>query len=100
MDKRKAVLIAKKYLSLIRGIVNYKSAFIFGSYIHGNPREDSDIDIGIFTEKLNDEYFNVLKKLYKARKKVDPRIEPHLFVSGCDSSGFNEEIREKGLLII
>lgn len=32
--------------------------------------------------------------------QTDGRIEPHLFVSGCDSSGFQEEIREKGLLII
>ena len=97
MDKNEAILIAKKYLSRIRDFITLEKAFLFGSYIHGTQSEDSDIDIGIFVKSINDDYFNTLKKLYKVRRGIDIRIEPHLYIAENDQSGFSEEVEKVGI---
>ena len=99
MDKSKAIKIAKKYIAGIKKIVLPEKAYIFGSYAYGNQREDSDIDVGIFVNKIDGEYFDILKALYKARRGIDVRIEPHLFISGTDRTGFFEEVERTGVLL-
>ncbi len=96
MDKTEAVIKARKYLQIITGFLEVDKAMLFGSYQHGNQREDSDIDIALFVSRTGDDYFSLLKKLYRVRRDVDPRIEPHLFISGMDKSGFSEEIEKNG----
>lgn len=99
MDKEKAIKTAEEYLKIVNTVINIKSAFLFGSYVHGTQRIESDIDIGIFTDKLQENYFDILKKLYKLRKSIDVRIEPHLFIIGSDKSGFSEEVIKTGIKI-
>lgn len=96
MDKTEAVIKAKKYLQIITSFLEVDKAMLFGSYQHGNQREDSDIDIALFVSHPGDDYFSIVKKLYRVRRDVDPRIEPHLFISGMDKSGFSEEIEKTG----
>ena len=97
MDKKEAILVAKRYLSGVRDFITMEKAFLFGSYVHGTQSEDSDIDIGIFVNSINDDYFNTLKKLYKARRGIDIRIEPHLYIAGNDQSGFAEAVKKAGI---
>ena len=97
MDKKEAILVAKKYVSEIRDFIHQEKAFLFGSYVHGTPSDESDIDIGIFVNSINDDFLITLKKLYKARRSIDIRIEPHLFIAGTDQSGFSEEVEKMGL---
>lgn len=94
MGKTEAVLKARAYLSIIKGFLHVESAYLFGSYATGYARSDSDIDIGIFIDAPVDDYFAVVKMLFKARRGVDPLIEPHLFIAGNDSSGFHEEVKK------
>ncbi len=99
MDKIKAIKIAEEYIKEINGIIRVKSAYLFGSYARDVQRIDSDIDIGIFTDKLKDNYFDILKKLYKVRRSIDVRIEPHLFIIDFDKTGFSEEVIDTGIKI-
>jgi predicted nucleotidyltransferase len=100
MDKKEAVIIARKYAKGIKPIIDYKNAYIFGSYSNDTQREHSDIDIGIFAEDISDDdYFDMLTSLYRAGRNVDFRIEPHLFIAGKDPSGFGEEIQRVWILL-
>ncbi len=79
MDKNKASKIAREYINFIKQqYPNVKKAYIFGSYVKGTIREDSDIDLAIIFKKLNDT-FDMQVKLMKLRRKFDTRIEPHAF---------------------
>ena len=79
-------------LSEIISIVDFEKAVLFGSYAGGIPREESDIDIGIFVKSIDGDYLDTLKKLYRARRTIDVRIEPHFFITCNDLSGFSEEV--------
>lgn len=97
MDTNEAVAKAEQYLGIIGSIVHVQSAYLFGSHAGGAPREDSDIDVGLFTESMPSDYLGTLKLLFRARRDVDPRIEPHLFVTGHDASGFQTEVISHGV---
>ncbi|HOO70144.1 MAG TPA: nucleotidyltransferase domain-containing protein [Spirochaetota bacterium] len=99
MDKGTAIKKARDYLNEISKILPYQKAYLFGSHALGFAREESDIDIGIFVQELNGDYLSVLKSLYKIRRQIDVRIEPHLFITGKDDSGFSEEVENNGILI-
>lgn len=79
MDKEKAAKIACKYFNFIKEIdPNVKKAYLFGSCIRGTATEDSDIDLAIIFNDLNDT-FDMQVQLMKLRRKFDNRIEPHAF---------------------
>jgi len=79
MDKNKASKIAREYINFIKQhYPNVEKAYIFGSYVKGTMRTDSDIDLAIIFKKLNDT-FDMQVKLMKLRRKFDTRIEPHAF---------------------
>ena len=94
MVETEAILKARTYLSVIRGVISIESAYLFGSYATGSARSDSDIDIGIFTNAPIDDYFTIVKRLFSARRSVDALIEPHLFITDNDQSGFHEEVKK------
>lgn len=100
MDKGETILKAQRYIAAIRGIVDVESAWLFGSRARGTAYPDSDIDVGIFTGLIHDDYFALLKKLYKTRREIDSLIEPHLFVIGTDNIGFQKEVKDTGIKIV
>jgi predicted nucleotidyltransferase len=67
MVETEAVLKAQDYLAIIKGVVHIESAHLFGSYAAGLQRSDSDIDIGIFTSSIGEDYLAIVKKLFTAR---------------------------------
>ncbi len=97
MDKaevvRKAVAFAKK----VSEYLEFNSAVLFGSYVNGKPREDSDIDIAFIISNADDnlDYYNLLITLNKLAMDIDSRIEPHIFTNESDS-GFSEIIQTNG----
>jgi predicted nucleotidyltransferase len=97
MDKKEIKVIIEKYINEINKLLEIQKVYLFGSYANGTQRPDSDIDIGIFTDKIKEDYFEVIKKLYSIRRLVDVRIEPHLFLSGFDISGFSGEVEKIGI---
>lgn len=55
---------------------NIISVWLFGSYVRGTATEDSDIDIALVFDKLEDK-FQAQLELMKLRRNIDFRIEPH-----------------------
>ena len=78
MVTESAVNIAKKYLSSLPAELDIKRAYIFGSYAKGTQREESDIDIAVVFGQMDD-FFEMQMELFRRRRKIDIRIEPHPF---------------------
>lgn len=79
-DKKIIAAIIKEYLELLRQKnISFEKAYLFGSYATGNEEEESDIDLAIIAEDWIPDIFDAQFKLMKIAKKVDTRIEPHLF---------------------
>ena len=73
-----ALNIAKQYLSSLSKDIDIKKAYLFGSYAKGTQREESDIDIAVVVGHMDD-FFEMQMELFRRRRKIDLRIEPHPF---------------------
>ena len=78
MDKTDALNIAHKYAKTIKDSFDFQKIILFGSYLKGTPREDSDIDIAVVFSDNNNRLDRQVE-LMKLTRKVDTRIEPHPF---------------------
>ena len=73
-----AIDTAKKYIMSLPPELDVRKAYIFGSFAKGTQREDSDIDIAVVLGHMDD-FFEVQIELFRRRRKIDLRIEPHPF---------------------
>ena len=78
MDKRKAITAAKNYIDNVSKKYELAQAFIFGSYVKGNYRADSDIDVAVVLKNVPN-LFDAQIDLLHLRKDEDLQIEPHPF---------------------
>jgi uncharacterized protein len=101
MVTESALNIAKEYLSSLPPELDVRRAYIFGSYAKGTQREESDIDIAVVIGQM-DNFFEIQTELFRRRRKIDLRIEPHPF----DLDDFSEnnpvaaEIMSTGIEIL
>ena len=103
MDKREDVIsIAKQYLALVKESdfpMHIDKAYLFGSFAKGCPEKDSDIDIAIVVNKWIGGYEEAIVPIWRLRKNIDFRIEPHIIVPDEDYAGFLPEIQRTGIEI-
>ncbi|HNW50152.1 MAG TPA: nucleotidyltransferase domain-containing protein [Prolixibacteraceae bacterium] len=78
MDKTAAYKIAETYINSIGTKYTIIRAYLFGSYAKGNFNDDSDIDIAVVVDNVED-IIDTQIEMMKLRRKVDLRIEPHPF---------------------
>ena len=97
MDKTEVVNKAIEFSKKAQKYLVFNRVVLFGSYVNGKPREDSDIDIAFFVNDLSNDidYYNLLITLNKLAGKIDSRIEPHIFTNDSES-GFGEMIQLSG----
>ena len=98
MDKAKAIQIAKSYKAAVESRLPLKALYLYGSYSKGNYRADSDIDIAVIVERLDDDYFKDTPLLWKLRRKISNLIEPVLLTEDMDNPLYCD-IRKTGILI-
>jgi hypothetical protein len=65
------------------------------------PGEYSDIDIGLFMDRLDEsvDYLKLMSSLYHMAVDIDVMIEPHVFIRSEDKSGFGEDVEKEGIVI-
>jgi len=87
MDERQPSASVINYIKFLKkAFPNVKRAYVFGSHVKGSAHVDSDIDIAVIFDEINDS-FELQVELMKIRRKYDSRIEPHVFrVSDFNSS--------------
>jgi len=104
MDKREDIIsIAKKYLELVKASgfpMQINKAYLFGSFAKGCPQKDSDIDIALVVNEWVGDYEETVVPIWRLRKNVDFRIEPHIVVPHEDYADFLPEIQRTGIEII
>ena len=76
--------LAKQYVKRLReSKYPVVKAFVFGSRVRGNARNDSDVDVAIISPRVTDPVFSNAHLLRKAHEyglqKIDLYIEPHGF---------------------
>ena len=98
LDKTKAREIAVKYSKEVKETLNPDKVILFGSYVNGNPHEESDIDVAVFVHGLDDEtWYNTRIMLQRIRRNgLYLDIEPHLLDENHDPSGFAEHVIKTG----
>ena len=99
MDKAEVITILKRYKKLLSQYMSFDKMILFGSYARGSQREDSDVDVAIIVDEMQGDYFSTRPLLWRVRREVDDRIEPILFETKHDESGFLEEVMRNGILI-
>lgn len=101
MDKAEVINKAIEFSQMAKQFLSFNHAVLFGSYVNGQPREDSDIDIAFFVNDsdLKLDYYSLLISLNKLARKIDSRIEPHIF-SNKSITGFSEMVWSNGKEII
>ena len=99
MDKEEIIAKVKQFSQKAAQEFKVKKIILYGSFVNGNFTEDSDIDVAVILDDLPEDILKSEFKLYKMRRDIDHRIEPLIFKSGEDKSGFLEEILRTGLEI-
>ncbi|MHB8762757.1 MAG: nucleotidyltransferase domain-containing protein [Deferrisomatales bacterium] len=99
MDSKRALQVAHRYASLARVQIPCDNAVLFGSHARGDADEHSDIDVGLFVDRLAEDrnVLTVLKALYRLALEVDVHIEPHLFIRDEDPTGFGATVERAGI---
>ena len=99
MDKAAAIRSVKKYADVVRKNFDVKKIILYGSYLKGVARDDSDIDVAVVLESMDSDFLMTQAKLFRLRREIDARIEPVLLEESNDKSGFLEEILKTGEVI-
>lgn len=104
MSKTQAKKIVRKYAEKLRA-ENYpfSAIYLFGSHVNGKHHKWSDIDVAVVSDKLKRNIDKNRFLLWKFRRDVDLRIEPHGFTVRDfqeDCNPIVHTIKETGIRII
>jgi len=78
MDKRDALKIAKRYVDKVSEKYQIENVILFGSFAKGTQHDDSDIDLAIIFNQIDDAV-DLQVELMCLRSENDLMIEPHPF---------------------
>jgi predicted nucleotidyltransferase len=106
MAKVNALVLKKiqEYVSEINSICQVDKAVLFGSYAKGMQKKDSDIDIAIFSKKINDsnrhKYNSLfLKHILRFRLDIQPVVFNTREYASPANSFIADEIKKRGKVI-
>jgi len=104
MDKREDIIsIARQYVDLVKAgnfDMQIEKAYLFGSFAKGCSHEDSDIDIAFVVNDWKGGYMETTVPIWKLRRGIDTRIEPHFVVPDEDYADFLPEIQRTGVELV
>lgn len=80
MSKTQIKKIVEKYAeALQKEKFSFSALYVFGSQVKGHTKPWSDIDVAIVSNRLRGDRDEDRLVLWKARRDIDLRIEPHGF---------------------
>ena len=104
MDKRDDIISkVKQFKQLLIDSsfpMKIESVYLFGSYANGTPHEHSDIDVALVVKRFKGDFLKVIPPIWKLRRQIDFRIEPHVIARDTDYAGFINEIQRTGIQIV
>jgi predicted nucleotidyltransferase len=94
--------VVERYAKAVNQRYAPKAIYLYGSYARGKAKQDSDIDIAVIFDPMdNDEYISTFSGLSSIAAKIDYNIEPNLLIDNGDYCRFSflAEVMETGQLI-
>ncbi len=98
MDKEEAIRLAQRYKVAVAERLPLKALYLYGSFSKGTFSENSDIDIAVVVDHLNEDYFADTPLLWKLRRKISNLIEPVLLTDDKNNPLYSD-ILKTGILI-
>ena len=99
MDKKQTLKIVKDYAEVVKESLPVKKIILYGSHSRENARKDSDIDVAVVMDAIEEDFLTTGALLFKLSREIDLRIEPVLVEQGDDVSGFLDEITRTGEVV-
>ena len=99
MDSETALNSAIEFANRAAAMFHPQEVVLFGSQVNGKPNMESDIDIAVVFDLLDNTRLEKAFQLYKLRRNIDTRIEPVLVQKNNDSSGFYNHIKATGKIL-
>lgn len=99
MDKGAVIDIVERYAIAVTKEFSPSAVVLFGSYINGDPNEDSDIDVAVIFNGFTGNWLKTSARLWGLKEDINLDIEPHLLDSTEDKSGFVKHIFNTGQVI-
>jgi len=99
MDKTTAIKCVRQYAEIVKKHFDVEKIILYGSYSRDSSRKDSDIDVAVVLNHVDEDFLATEAKLFRLRREIDARIEPVLLEESNDKSGFLEEILRTGEII-
>jgi predicted nucleotidyltransferase len=101
MGKDQAIRVIKEFVNALkREGITIDRVILYGSYIKGNVRPDSDIDVAVISKDFGKDRVEEGMVLFRIAGKIDPRLEPVPFSTKMYEKDtwipLIYEIREKG----
>lgn len=90
--------MAQRYKAVVAERLPLKALYLYGSFSKGTYHADSDIDIAVVVESLNDDYFVDTPLLWKLKRRISNLIEPVLLIEDS-SNPLYSDIVKTGILI-
>lgn len=78
MADQRVIDTVRQYLTSVPKELGLNKAYLFGSHAKGSAHPDSDIDVALVLSNMSD-FFSAQALLFKLRRNIDLRIEPHPF---------------------
>ena len=101
MGKGQAIRVIKQFVNALKreGIV-IDRVILYGSYVKGSVRPDSDIDVAVISKDFGKDRVEEGMFLFRIAGRIDPRLEPVPFSTKMYEDDtwipLIHEIREKG----
>ena len=90
--KTSVINLINRYISRLKdNNISIHKVLLFGSYMKGSPREDSDIDIAVISSTFKGDRYSDRRFIVPFRRGIDSRIEPIPFTP--------EDFTKGGILI-
>jgi len=94
--------IVRRYVApLERNHIPVRQAILYGSFVNGRVRAESDIDVALVSEAFTGDRFEDRRRIVPLRRNIDNRIEPMPFTPTLFSDGgiLIDEIKKNGIEI-
>jgi uncharacterized protein len=88
-----------KYAEIIKSKYPVKMIILYGSFAKGMENKNSDIDVAVIIDEVDENYLEISSGLFKYVMEIDERIEPNLIFIKNNRSGFLESILKYGKII-
>ena len=102
-SKASVINLIKRYIARLKeNNISVEKVLLFGSYMNGTPREDSDIDIAVISSAVKGDRYSDRRLIVPLRRGIDSRIDPIPFTPEDYANGgmLIDEIRSTGQEIL